>query len=384
MVETERQKRIILIVTLVASVVVVGFMVLMVKLTPNSCVNTSPENKLLSYIISCNQTGNTPLWFLNAQKNASVIGQDGGNSIPLGNNTSWLVFGDTIPNNGAWRSNSGLLLKTDGQGDVKEASFVVDEDGVVAQLIPFQGNETISTTAIWGGAGIYAFNRTWMFYSISDRTGKSPDRAGLAVAEGMSSEFVRFDFPSLMGGLAPMQVLVENGADVNNPDTFLYMYVLRKGFFDFDVHIARIPLGALLNLETLGENIQWFNQGNSWSSLDPNVTTAISQSQVIAGGVGAQITVFWNDYLKSYAMLIAPEFSSSIEMVVSDNIWGPWSCPTLLFNAPVKKNEFLYCPYLHPELQSKDSPFVSLSYSIGGSNEKMFPLFAELLFTPKK
>ena len=289
------------------------------------------------------------------QRRASVLFQDGGQSLPVAGGALW-AFGDTFY--GATATNATPQLSQckgaqsttiaflpAGQTNLPPTlEYFTDSNGVVANPFEYLPDEDLKHHRIWPGDGISIGSRIYLSYSVivvTDEPGPWNFHgigAGLAVAETPLGRFVRlrpdgrWRFP-----VVPAQILREGDR--------LYL-----------PEISEAPKGLILarvNAPEIENPAAYeFFTGQGWSTNRADVKVILREAY-------GQVSVMWVPALQRYLMATSSDFfhPHEIQFRQAKQIEGPWSAPARIPvpEMPGKKTSLIYCIFLHPELSDDQS-----------------------------
>jgi len=279
---------------------------------------------------------------------APTLWRDGGSSVLLGGQVLW-AFGDTIF---PFRSADGVQLRTNTAalawpGTPLAVSEPLDANGAPFQFVPFTAEEAAFNAAssderiaLWPGA---------MVPLEGDRALVVVDRlkvhSGALDYEELGTELALAGAgrttATRLGALfsAPEPSFV-HGAVAK--DGLLYLYACTPGG---PCRVARAPLETA----TLRSAYEFYTSAG-W-------TPALARAEAVVPGSTAGFSVAWNEALGKFVAASTPGFSNALEFRTAPSPEGPFSEPTVAFEAP----SAIYGVYLHPELSSGST--VAVSYS---------------------
>ena len=318
------------------------------------------------------------------QRRASVLFQDGGQSLPVAGGALW-AFGDTFY--GATATNATPQLSQckgaqsttiaflpTGQTNLPPAlEYFTDSNGVVANPFEYLPDEDLKHHRIWPGDGISIGSRIYLSYSVivvTDEPGPWNFHgigAGLAVAETPLGHFVR---------------LRPNGQwrfPVNPAQ------ILREGDWLYLPEISDAPKGLILarvNAPEIENPAAYeFFTGKGWSTNRADVKVVFREAY-------GQISVMWVPALRRYLMATSSDFfhPHEIQFRQAKQIQGPWSAPARIPvpEMPGKKTALVYCTFFHPELSDDQSlRFVAtFCRMLTGNWELSNPEYVTITFKP--
>jgi len=289
------------------------------------------------------------------QRRASVLFQDGGQSLPVAGGTLW-AFGDTFY--GATATNATPQLSQckgaqsttiaflpTGQTNLPPTlEYFTDSNGVVANPFEYLPDEDLKHHRIWPGTGVSIGSRIYLSYSVivvTDEPGPWNFHgigAGLAVAETPLGRFVRLRPDGQWRfSVVPAQILREGDR--------LYLLEISdasKGLILSRVNAAEIENPAAYEFFT----------GKGWSTNRADVKVILREAY-------GQVSVMWVPALRCYLMATSSDFfhPPEIQFRQAKRIKGPWSAPARIPvpEMPGKKTALIYCTFFHPELSDDQS-----------------------------
>lgn len=315
------------------------------------------------------------LGLLFTENTVKMIGQDGAYSIPINDQETLWVFGDTfigtydemgrriierMPNS------TGLICRSKDAGSgLTDFIYLTDEKGELRQLIPLLPDEASEVHRIWAMHGCCIDGKIFLYY-IRVRIlpeGQWPykfdvDGSGLAIAhypelifqrieDHGSTIFWRNDEP--LFGVAVLPVTADG-----------FVYVYGSYYKDWQHHcaLARVPfdsLGYISYYEYL------ISPKPEWS-VDRTKTISIME------GMPTEMSVSYNAHLSCYLAVHSLETTGKIVGRTAPHPWGPWSDPVVLWtpkvplrNPLVYNGPLVYAGKEHPELAKENGRVIYLT-----------------------
>jgi hypothetical protein len=323
--------------------------------------------------------------------NQEMIGQDGAYSFPINEQETFWFFGDTFigertPGESLWYpggkpvgpndmsglggikkmiNNTGLILKENsGKNGLNNFDYITDAQGNIKPLIELLPDEHHDEIRIWCLHGITIDEKIYLFF-IKVKM----------IEEGIFP----VNFELLGSGIAVGKIgewkferIVHEGSDLlwkeNHPkfaaavlndmnSGWLYLYGVVQEEFVQNCSVARVKPDEIHNLKAY----QYYSGNESWSkNIDERIT--------IFTGMPNELSVSYNNYLKSYLAVHSHDLTGNIVARTSPTPWGPWSEPTILWTVKAEREQELPYPVLiyagkeHPALSDDDGKIIYLTY----------------------
>jgi len=288
-----------------------------------------------------------PLFYPNSVK---MLGQDAAYSIPIRQNETLWVFGDTIIGTldetgrrilEGMPCNTGLICRdADAANGLQAYEYLLDQTSVPRQLISLEPDEAPDVYRVWGMHGCHLAGKIyWYFIRIRiDPDGIWPYKfatagSGLAVSNYPELKFRRLENHGTTlwwGDKAPcmgVAVLpeVESG--------YIYVYATLYRELKHYCYIARVRPEAIENPAAYE---YLCNPAPRWSA---DAAAAIS----IMEEMPTELSVSYNAYLSCYLAVHSLETRGKMVGRTAPTPWGPWSAPTVLWTSKVAlRNPLVY------------------------------------------
>ena len=322
-------------------------------------------------LTSCKITSRKlPSFWQKAAKEAKVLWQDGGFSIPLPDGSALWLFGDTFF--GDWNSDgspkakgavSSTVCRVFRENHEIKAKYRAGKNGTADFALPLEKKtENWSKHRIWPTAGMHLNGTSYLFFARIVLTGKSQwdfrqDAVGLACAIGESWEFERVVTPE-----ADPPLPISPQSVVAQPDGTVCLYYLEKiGLMNSGVFIAKVSSGKIAEPKAY----------RYWCGAQAGFTDSKTRAKAAVEDVWGQVSVVWNEYLGEFVMLhVGGVFSEprSVYLRTAKTPWGPWSEKTLVMRLEGRLGAgfkgLIYCPYLHPELFREKGRIMPFTYCV--------------------
>ena len=318
-------------------------------------------------------------------------GADGAYSIPIGDNRTVWLFGDTwigkikdgrrVDSTMVNNSAAAQELET-GEGEQKPLAFFwKSADGKPKALIEperaaspgAQSQDSQSESWFWPGDGAAVGGK---LYVVLHFVRRKPGDSSCWGFVGAGHQLAQIDNPladptSWQIHLKPLPSGIEWGNAVLEEGGFLYVYgeypSAGEGFFKHPTVLARISTDKLQNMDM--ESWQyWCNQtsggsagAGSGSSVGSGLWREQAQDPQILMADGApEMTVSRVRGMPGFfATYIRAGIGQDISIRHADKPEGPWSKPQTAYHATLpSKQSFLYGAKAHPELATRDGEMV--------------------------
>lgn len=301
------------------------------------------------------------LWS-SGQRNAGVLFQDGGQSIPIPGGSLWL-FGDTFygqPNPSQPPQNSQIRgahwatlaqLPADAANLPPALNYVTTPNNTPLNPLTLLPGEDPKHRRIWPAGGIHLNGRTYLYYSLvatTDAPGPwnfQDVGGGLAVTTNLATAFTRlqpsgnWQFP-----VEPIQVLSESNT----------LYLCEVSTKPRGLIIARTSTDQIENPTTY----QFFN-GHGWSPRH-------ADARVVLREAAGQVSIIKSAITGEYLIATSSDFfhPREIQLRRAKQLTGPWSAPQRFTvpELPGQKTQLVYCTFLHPELTPPGSRDLPITY----------------------
>jgi hypothetical protein len=302
----------------------------------------------------------------------SILGQDGGQSIDLGDRTLF-VFSDTLlgltgevdsgrppDDRYAFLANTAAIA---GGGDLRAAlagaQYLTDPAGFPRELISPTAEEAAERLRFWPLHGILVDGRVHLFYliifseDIRSTWGFENRGVGLAVVDphtGACERVTRGGDPCLWPNTVDDFHL---GVQVLRDGEHVYVYgSTRSGPTTVnEAVVGRVPVDRVADPDAYR-----FLAGSEWVA-DP----------AAAGGLGPcapDYSVSFNPYVGAYTMLYVDGDSKHLRMRTASSPAGPFTAPATIGTLTHHEaSELVYLAFEHPAFREEDGRVVHLTYS---------------------
>jgi hypothetical protein len=292
---------------------------------------------------------------------AAIAGQDEGGSLRVGNADYWL-FGDTELNNGDRMIANNIATSSPSADPANciQLDHKRSLEGVALPLLSWGSDP--SEQLLWPGGMVAVQPGFVHFFYLSLSLATQPFQLRF-VSLG------KFDTATLTGARV-------GGGDVSVPfwpasygitqarpslvGGFVYVFLLSDGI-ERPVKLARVAASDI-------ENVAAYSY---WDAATSSFTPDYAKADVIMSDTYSQLPteLSWNAFLGKWTMVYAGDFSSHEMIIVADNITGPWSAPSSLFNCqtyypgPGTLGTYCYSGHQHEELAKANGETIYVTVS---------------------
>lgn len=302
-----------------------------------------------------------PEWNQKFQRTNGWIGADVAYSVPLADNKTLWIFGDTFVghiHNGK-RTETKMIhssIAIQPFGEPPQYYFPVDERHRPQSLIKSPGprNYFWLSDGVRTGQGLYLFmqqvqwinDTAWGFKCVGTWLAivKNPD-AGPA---HWNISTRKLPFTSLPNG---QDVVL--GCEILQSGGYIYVYGYSNrtnATAQKNLILARAPENDP------GDVDSWeFYSNDGW-------TKDFDKAASIFSGAGAEGSVSWQPFLQKYVFVYSEGIWGIILMRTADAPEGPWSAPTKIYQCPdmnISPQVFCYAAKGHPELSATNELLIS-------------------------
>jgi hypothetical protein len=307
----------------------------------------------------------------------TLIGQDGGQSIDLGDEVLF-VFADTLlaeasaVRNGLpssrWpiRRDQGRFLANccarAGRGrlsaELGRLRYALGRDGWPKEILEATAVERLTRTRFWPEHGIAIDGRVFLYYLGIEHF--APDATwgfrnlgtGLAVLDPVSGDAQRLrwdgDWRLWPSGSAD----VHAGVQVVRDGGHVYVFGASRDGYEITARLARVDASAMGDRESYeylsSETPVWVRDPSNACSLGP---------------CGSEFSVSYNDYLGGYLMCFVEPYRRSLCVRLAESLWGPYSPPKSLGDLPIDaRNDSAALAFEHPLFAAERGRVIAVSY----------------------
>ena len=310
-----------------------------------------------------------------------MVGQDGGQSIPLAKGSLFL-FADTLlaPADapldlGAHElvdRRTGIFLANcagishDGETLMQAMGailYIGDDRGLPRELLQASALETFAGWRLWPLHGAAQGEKVYFFYiairplpggGMWDYDNKG---IGLALLDLNDESCTRLERNGDWRFWPELPESVHVGVQVLRAGEWTYVFGSRRDGLEFRAFVARVKKEAIDDpsqyeflLSQEGERASW---GDDW------------RASLTLGECGREFSVSWNAYLGRYLMLYLDPYKRSLQMRFAERPYGPYSAPVA---APGRvpcdpRTDLVSLGFEHPQYAREEGRELAVSYS---------------------
>jgi Domain of unknown function (DUF4185) len=309
----------------------------------------------------------------------SMIGQDGGQSIDLGDRALF-VYSDTViaalgdapgavpftapPASPAGarpvlRANcAGLSGETDVVRALTRLRYYTDDDGLPREILTPTPAEREDRIRFWPAHGVFIDGDVYLYYlgvqTIDPGSvwGFRTLGAGLAVLDPDTGECRRV---RRHGSWAFWDVVADDlhvGVQVLRDAEYVYVFASVRSGLRTGARLARIEAGRITDAAAY-EFLR-----SSRPTWGPGLAAACD-----LGECTPDYSVSFNPYLGKYALIYVDGYRKTLMLRTADELWGPYSPPQRLVRVPYKRSsELVYLAFEHPRFRKNAGEIIYVSY----------------------
>ena len=297
-----------------------------------------------------------------------MIGQDGGQSIDIGDDRTFFLFADTLlapaarpgqvllPNCGAIGTGSTL------PDALATLQYRLDASGRPLPILPATDDERRAHLRFWPAHGLRDADGSLLVFYLGIRFvnprsswGFRNLGAGLARLDPETGESERLPGPD--GGWCwwpahgddlhfGVQVLPEPGDEDG-----LLVYLSSRDGLHSHASVAKVPRAAIGNPAAY----RFATPDGGWSS-------DIAQRASL-GRASNDFSVSWNAHLRCYLMVFVDVYTKILHLRQAPTPEGPWADPIALGRLPHQpRSELVYLAFEHPHLARNQGRTIYISY----------------------
>ncbi len=337
---------------------------------------TTREIRSIRYVGVCPRAS-TERWFL--------VGQDGGQSIPMGDETLFVfsdtliaaragaaagagprirkapppAFHDLVRANGMFLANcAGIARGTTVREAWANLQYIEDNDGFPKEILPATDWEWRRGLRFWPEHGVYHDGLVYLFYlavQVTDPTtiwGFRGTGVGVAKLDPRSGECERLEWTQ---GATLRRVWGSEtrfGVQVLPWEEHLYVFASVPDGYYHQGRLARVKPSGIAEPQAYeylsAPGPEWSSNANSAASLGP---------------CGGDYSVTYNAHLGCFVMLYLDEYEKRLVLRTAEHPWGPYSEPQSLIGAPHEEStELAYLGFEHPAFAQEGGRRVYVSY----------------------
>lgn len=311
----------------------------------------------------------------------TMIGQDGGQSIDLGDRTL-LVFADTLlmptgadaapeqrstlPQYAAGFGERSVFLANcaavldgaDLRAGLRELSFFLDSEGFPIEILEPTEEEHAARLRFWPAHGIRTDSGVFVYYlgieTLDPRDPWGFRNVGVGLArlnpESGSRERIRLDRDWCLW--APRSDDFHFGVQVLREGRSVYVFGSTRDGLDVTALLGRAPVDGIADPA-------------AYEFYDP-AREAWVRDIAGAGSLGpcgSDYSVSFNAYLGKYLMVYVDAFEKELAVRLADRLEGPYSAPERVGRLPhAEASTLIYLGFEHPKFARDDGRRVVVSY----------------------
>lgn len=300
-----------------------------------------------------------PLW----------LGADGALSVPLANERTLWLFGDTFvaTSKAGLRSESEMVRNTvaiQTGDDPRSATMTFhwrqDSDGTPASFFPENGERWY-----WPGHGVRLDEGPLVLflYAIIEKPGEGLGFANagyaIAVIDNPDASPDRWN-PRLVEATPGVFDVVPATAVVRDGDYIIAVAIRQEG-----THAGALVRFATAQLAQgdISHAEWWAGEKRGWVSED---SLGVDGPAFVLDDAGSECSLHWDDRTGSFVHIASYGFgASTIGMRTAPELTGPWSSPGVVYRPPESDGPrpFVYAAKAHPELVGPGNADLVLTYA---------------------
>jgi hypothetical protein len=308
-----------------------------------------------------------------------VIGQDGGQSIDLGEQTLF-VFSDTLlapfnevhgeyahaPFATPFGDRGIFLANCAGLANSRESlsqtvtgmHYYVDEMGFPCEILKPTPEEREQKIRFWPEHGIYIDGQVYLYYLGIQTTdhdsiwGFCNVGVGLATLDLQTGECDRIYHE---GDWCLWQINSDDfhfGVQVLTVNEHVYVFGSRQDGFGAQAVVGRVEASRITDPAAY----EYLHLPKREWQPDLEGTGGLAYS-------GSEYSISYNPYLGKYVMFYVEGSKKTVKMRTADDLVGPYSSPKRVGKVPCEStSELAYLAFEHPEFRMNDGEKVYISY----------------------
>lgn len=306
----------------------------------------------------------------------ALVGQDGGQSVPLDDRTLFL-YSDTLlaplrPDRPGPRPPFPFdtdgpcyflanCAATAGGGDLPAAlaglRYLCGDDGVPVEVIAATGDERRAGLRFWPLHGRYLDGRVYVYYlGIQAVDGRGSwdflnRGVGLAVLDPQTGRCERLRPGGDWRLWHPVDDDLHFGVQIVEREGRLYVFGSRRSGLDVDAFVGVVPIGALADPAAY----RFPDADGGWT---PDLHRAGS-----LGPCGSDYSVSYNAHLGRYLMVYVDSFTRQLVVRLAADLLGPFSPPRVVGRLPRQpSSDLIYMAFEHPSFVRDGGRRLFVSY----------------------
>lgn len=311
--------------------------------------------------------------------NWSIIGQDGGQSIEMGDKTLF-VFSDTlitckkkqcieeshpspytigVSEHELFLANcAGVSSKKKIRDALRQLDYYTDDQGLPRYILKTTPHERPLQLRFWPEHGIFIDGKIYLYYLGVKTTdpksiwGFRNMGTGLAILYPETGECTRLFYQDDWCLWRSIRDDFHFGVQVIRENEHVYVFAsIREGISTTArlacVHVEEISNPSAYKYLCTFEP-QWSQDINKACSL---------------GECGPEYSVSYNPYLQKYLLVYLNEYEKKLIIRTANKIWGPYSNPLKIISVPHKEtSELVYLGFEHPVFSENNGKDIYISY----------------------
>lgn len=309
----------------------------------------------------------------------ALVGQDGGQSIDLGERTLF-VFSDTlltartrsrpdknvpavfrgdVGNQGVFLANcAGLAEGNTLREAAHNVDYYLDSMEFPREILPAGFHERVHDIRFWPEHGMYWDGFVYLYY-IGIQTVDSTSiwgfrnlGAGVARLDPLTGECERLSFRGDWRLWRLERGDLHFGVQALRVDDFCYLFgSAREGLYSHAI-LARVPPPDLADRQAYAY----------LRSTEPEWSDSLEEACDL-GPCAGDYSVSYNAHLGLYLMLYIDPYDKLLTMRTAEQVWGPYSAPRTITAVPhAESTEMVYLGFEHPRFTPDEGQTVYVSY----------------------
>jgi hypothetical protein len=311
----------------------------------------------------------------------TVLGQDGGQSIDLGEERTLFLFSDTllaVPLDASLNGHPTVAFgPLDKQGvalantaaiaggrDIRQAfaglEYLTDATGLPVEILQARPDEWADGVRFWPLHGIQLDGKVYVFY-LGIRTLDSRSSwafknigVGLAVLEPGATRATRLMRDDQWCWWPAGADDVHIGVQVLRDADYAYVFASHTQGMEITARLGRVHLDRVDQPDAY-EFLRSSAAEDEWT---PRFEDSIS-----LGPCAPDYSVSYNAHLRQYLMLYIDGFDKTLRVRTAERVTGPYSAARKIANVPHEpSSELVYLGFEHPMFSAQDGRVLYFSY----------------------
>lgn len=300
-----------------------------------------------------------------------MVGQDGGQSIPLDNEDALFLFADTLlmpqPGSPSRNGSPRILLRANTAAvahghQLREGlaalDYYQDDHGLPREILVATEQEREAKLRFWPQHGVSIGGRVLLFYlgietiDASSNWGFRNVGAGMATLDPATRQVERIHRDGDWCLWPQWGEDFHFGVHVLRVDDEVFIFSSRREGFEYRARVARVQVDHVHDVSAyryLGDDATWGPDMQAAADLGP---------------CSSDYSISYNAHLDAYLMLYVDAYDHTIYCRTAPRPEGPYSAPQRLGRVPVlPTSEMVYAAFEHPRFADEDGRKVYVSYS---------------------